>query len=106
MRESELQRDAVKLLESMGYWVVRAIHNSKSGIMDLICCAPDGKFVGIELKVGKNTPSALQAMAIEEVLKRGGTAFVAWSLEDIKEGLEKGRRDDGHEAMLECKIML
>lgn len=106
MLESELQKDAIKLLESEDYWVVRVIHSPKSGVMDLICCSPTGQFVGIELKVGNNQPSALQAFAIDEVLRRGGVAFVAWSLEDIKEGLKEGRRDDGHEKLTECEIRL
>lgn len=107
MLESELQSQVIELLESLGYWVVRVIHSPTSGVMDLICCSPTGKFVGIELKVGNNTPSDLQALAISEVLKRGGYAFVAWSIEDVKEGLKKGRRDDGHEQQLgKCKIML
>lgn len=106
MLESEFQSQAIDYLEAEDYWVVRVIHSPKSGVMDLICCSPEGKFVGIELKVGNNEPSALQAFAIDEVLQRGGIAFVAWSIEDIKEGLKKGRRDDGHEKFLECEVRL
>lgn len=95
MLESELQPKVLELLEEEGYYAVKIISCNRSGWMDIVACSPTGMFIGIELKVGNNTPSDLQKIHIQEVLKRGGIAFAAWSLADVKEGLAKGRRDDG-----------
>lgn len=95
MAESKLQRDTLQLLIDWDYYAVKIITCTRTGWMDIVACAPNGRFVGIELKHGRNKPDKLQCVHIQEVLKRGGIAFVAWSLEDVKEGLIKGRRDDG-----------
>jgi hypothetical protein len=56
--------------------------------MDIIACAPGGRFVGIEVKFGKNKASKLQEYNISEVNKRGGLAFVVWSMEELQECLK------------------
>lgn len=98
MLESKLQKDALALLEELDYYAVKIISCNRAGWMDIIACSPIGLFVGIELKRKGNTPSDLQKVHIQEVKARGGIAFVAWSLDDIREGLAKGYRDDGTES--------
>ena len=54
-----------------------------AGTADITGIAPDGRFVAVECKVGKNKPTELQAAYLEEVRKRGGIARVAYSLDDV-----------------------
>lgn len=90
--ESEFQALVLKYLEKHGYYAVKIITCSRSGWMDIVACSPTGRFVGIELKAGDNQPDDLQKVHIQEVLKRGGIAFTAWTMAHIKEGLDFGYR--------------
>ena len=44
-----------------------------AGIPDIIVCHR-GRFIALEAKVGKNQPTKLQAVTIEQIRKAGGTA--------------------------------
>lgn len=82
MREAQLQAKIIKLLEAHGYYVRKIINANKSGTPDLLCCSPDGKFIGIEVKSPgrlKNV-SKLQQYNLDEISKRGG---VALAIDDI-----------------------
>lgn len=63
---------------------------SSAGVSDLIGTYK-GRFVGIEVKQpGKEkTLTRLQAMFIEKINKSGGVAFMATSIEGVKNGLRK-----------------
>ena len=54
-----------------------------AGIPDIIVCHR-GRFIALEAKVGKNQPTKLQAVTIEQIRKAGGTAAVVRSVEDVK----------------------
>lgn len=55
----------------------------QEGISDIIGIAPDGRFIAVELKVGKNKPTDAQATFLAEVKARGGIAIVAYSVEEL-----------------------
>lgn len=88
MSEAKLQAKVLKWLKANNFWVFKTILCNRNGIMDVIACSPKGAFVGIELKWGKGRPSKLQEWNIEEVKKRNGIAFIAYSLEEVKEVLK------------------
>ena len=54
-----------------------------AGIPDIIVCHR-GHFIALEAKVGKNQPTKLQAVSIEQIRKAGGTAAVVRSVADVK----------------------
>ena len=54
-----------------------------AGIPDIIVCHR-GHFNALEAKVGKNTPTKLQTVTIEQIRKAGGTAAVVRSVADVK----------------------
>ena len=54
-----------------------------AGIPDIIVCHR-GRFIAMEAKVGKNQPTKLQAVTIEQIRKAGGTAAVVRSVADVK----------------------
>ena len=89
MSESKLQTAVLAWLKANNFWVFKTIVCNRKGIMDIVGCSPVlGMFIGIELKWGTNKPSKLQSYNIEEVQKRHGVAFAAWSLEEVKQGLK------------------
>ena len=47
----------------------------KSGVPDIVCCYR-GHFLAIECKAGKNKPTALQLINIDQIRSNGGTALV------------------------------
>lgn len=48
-----------------------------AGVPDFLCCVPpNGVFLAIEAKAGKNTTTALQDKHIDAILERGGEALV------------------------------
>lgn len=54
-----------------------------AGIPDIIVCHR-GRFIALEAKVGKNQPTKLQAVTVEQIRKAGGTAAVVRSVADVK----------------------
>ena len=86
--ETRLQQRIQTYLQSLGAYEFK-VHGSaymKAGIPDLIACL-DGKFIGIECKVGYNKPSELQKAHGRMIEKAGGVFIVAYSVQDVKEGL-------------------
>lgn len=53
------------------------------GSSDLIGIGPGGKFVALEVKTGKQTPTAKQERFIETIQACGGIAGVVRSVEDV-----------------------
>lgn len=87
--ESKLQTKIIKYLKANGCWVIKVIVASTDGVMDIIACSPKGRFIGIEVKYGDNTPSPLQSYNVKEVQSRNGIAFVTWDIETVKEKLHE-----------------
>jgi Holliday junction resolvase len=56
----------------------------KAGVPDIIACL-NGRFVGIEVKRPGGIVSPLQQYNIDEIHRSGGVAFVAYSVEDVRE---------------------
>lgn len=88
--ETKLQRKVQDYLKSIGAYEFK-VHGSiymKAGIPDIIACYK-GLFIGIECKVGKNKMSDLQISHKRQIEKAGGIHILAYSLEDVKNVLEK-----------------
>lgn len=99
--EKHIQRDIMQYLRHKGWVVVKAptsgifnkdrqtyIPLGQKGISDLLCCAPGGKFVAIEVKAEGGKLSDHQAVFLDEVRRAGGTAIVAYSLDKVIELVE------------------
>ena len=69
-----------KLLTDHGWYVIKYFANgaTKSGIPDLLCCSPNGRFVAIEVKAEHGKPSALQIYNIDEINKRNGIGMILY----------------------------
>lgn len=79
---SNLQNDIIMYLEAQGHYAANVIEASKAGTPDIVACIY-GFFAGIEVKVGRDTPSALQTAKLKRIMKSGGFAIIARSLEDV-----------------------
>ena len=105
MSESKEQKKVSDLLDELG-WSVKTIRTNKTGTPDLLACVPItkkqalrlfkkqkhiGLFVAIEMKdpITGGVTSPMQKYRIKEILKSGGLAFVAKSLDKVKETLGK-----------------
>lgn len=53
------------------------------GVSDILGILPDGRFLAIEVKYGKNKTTPEQKDFINKIIDRNGIAFVAYSLEDV-----------------------
>lgn len=87
MKESIIQAKIIRYLEKdLGCYIVKVIKATKSGVCDLLICY-DGRFIGIEVKTPstRENTSPLQRVNIDLIHKSGGIAFVACSVEDVKE---------------------
>lgn len=83
MLEQDLQANILKWLKKHNCYAFKVVRANRAGIPDICGCTPHGKYFAIEVKMGSNTPSGLQLENIEQVVERGGIAFVAWDLETV-----------------------
>ena len=89
MKEADLITAIKKYLATVPEtfaWKEHGGQYGTAGIPDIIVCHR-GHFIALEAKVGKNQPTKLQAVTIEQIRKAGGTAAVVRSVEDVKAAL-------------------
>ena len=87
--EQDLQKKIINFLKSLDWYVVKVISANHAGVPDLICCAPTGLFVGIEVKRKGNNTTKLQDYNLEEIGRKGGVSFSCKSMEELKAQLVK-----------------
>jgi Holliday junction resolvase len=80
----QLVRGIIELLQWNGIYAfpIRQGPFSMKGISDILACK-DGIFIAIEVKVGKDQLSGDQKNFIDEIHAAGGTAFVAYIIDDV-----------------------
>jgi hypothetical protein len=79
--------DWLKRLKSQGqpvWWMKVHGHGFQSaGVPDLILCLA-GRLLGLELKAGRNKPTALQCEVMKRIEAAGGRACAVWTLEEAQ----------------------
>ena len=86
MKESQLIqniRNYLKTVPDCFFWKEHGGQYGTAGIPDIIVCYR-GWFIGLEAKVGKNQPTRLQQVTIEQIRKAGGVAAVVRSVADVQ----------------------
>jgi len=86
--EAKTQTKILNWLKANGYWVFKTVVCNRNGIMDIVCCSPTGRFIGIEVKSKNGVVSKLQEWNIKEVTRIGGIAFVARDLQTVIDKLK------------------
>lgn len=77
--EGKVKAQIDKLLKAYKVWYFKPVNNgmAMSGVLDYICCMPDGHFLGIEAKAdAKSKVTELQKLRIDEIREHNGTAMV------------------------------
>ena len=59
-------------------------HGGMRGVSDILCCF-EGRFIAIELKVGKNQPTKLQSHFIRKIIEAGGKGAICRNLDEVKD---------------------
>ena len=75
--EAKVKKQVKKILDDLGAYHFSPMMDGygKSGVPDIIACYK-GKFIGIECKAGKNTPTLLQIRNMDEIKRNNGLAIV------------------------------
>lgn len=90
--ERDLQKKVLKYLkntlpeEESFFWKVSERYHS--GIPDIVGFCK-GRPFAVELKVGKNIPTELQALTIRKMSKSGVYAAVCYSVEEVQKFIER-----------------
>jgi Holliday junction resolvase len=92
--EAKIKKKVKQVLDDLGcyHFSPQTGGYGKSGVPDIIACLKS-RFIAIECKAGKNTPTALQKHNLDLIKGAGGLAFVVneGNIEElltlIKEGI-------------------
>lgn len=98
-RETQLIKDCLMYLRLNNYFAIRVnsgglvikdgnrprmVRLAEAGTPDIIALSPDGHFVAIECKVGRNRPTEAQKRCLDEIKKRKGMAFVVRNIAELE----------------------
>ena len=75
--EGKVKKKVAKHLDDLGcyYFYPATGGYGKSGVPDIVGCYK-GKFFGIECKAGRNTPTPLQQINLDDIEKQKGIALI------------------------------
>jgi pantoate kinase len=75
--EVKVKKQIRKLLDEAGAYYAMPIGTGygNSGVPDFLICHK-GRFIAVEAKAGRNKPTALQEMHLQNISDRGGIALV------------------------------
>ena len=75
--EAKVKKVVVTQLRNLGAYYFYPVTGGygRSGVPDIVGCYK-GKFFGIECKAGKNTPTPLQQINLDDIEKQDGIALV------------------------------
>ena len=83
MSEQQLQKKILNYLKAKEYYAIKVITANRAGCPDILACI-QGRFVGIEVKIGKNKTSALQDVHLKHINYAGGLGIVVYDLNTVK----------------------
>ena len=91
---NQLTSDIIKHITLIGGWATRVntsgrvlngkyiTGTTKLGTPDIIACIPSGRFVGIEIKIGKDKQSDAQKLVESQIHKAQGNYFLVHNLDE------------------------
>lgn len=76
--ESKIKKVVIALLKQhdVYYFLPATGGYGRSGVPDIVCCVPGGRFLAIECKAGAAVPTLLQEREMDKIRSRGGIALV------------------------------
>jgi len=88
MKESQIQKQIIDYLDSIGAWTVKVMVANKVGCPDLLACV-DGVMLAVEVKAPGGVVAPIQQYNLDKITKAGGVAIVARSVADVMAALGK-----------------
>ena len=88
MNEAALIQKIRKYLATVPECFFWKEHGGPYGCAGIPVCHK-GRFIALEAKIGRNTPTKLQAATIDQIRNAGGTAVVVYSVEDVQAVISK-----------------
>ena len=84
--EKKIQRDIISFLRKHSFSVDILTISSygRKGMADIVGCAPDGRFIAIEVKRPGGKLTVMQENWLAEKQHHGGVVFVAYNVDDVK----------------------
>lgn len=93
--EAKVAAACVKWLELLDFYVLRTgagmvefdgrkVQVGRAGGHDYTCCAPNGRYVSMEVKSATGAPSPAQLRQRQFILRRNGIVTIPHSLEELK----------------------
>ena len=104
--EKDLVKDTLAMLGEMGIFAWRNnsgglkrdkgfVRFGLTGSADILgVISPSGKFLAVECKARLGKPTPAQERFIEQIRSAGGIAGVCWTLDDVRNLIERGQADD------------
>ena len=85
MKETQFKQKVIDMIrtEFPAAWFKKISDRFQSGIPDILGCL-NGYFFAIELKVPGGRIAPLQEHELEKIRKAGGSAIVAYSIENVR----------------------
>lgn len=84
MKESEIQFEIIKWLESVGWYVVKHIQTNRNGFPDL-SAYKDGFCIFIEVKTPTGKVAELQKYRHKQLAQFGFTTIITTNLKDLQD---------------------
>ena len=82
--EGRVKAEIKAWLKEQGAYLFMPVQSGYgASTIDILACL-NGRFIGIEVKAGKNGPTARQKLTLDAIIKAGGLAFCAWSVDDVR----------------------
>ena len=76
-------------LKKQDCYVIKTSDRFTAGIPDILICM-EGRFIALELKVGKNKPTKIQDYHLRKIRKAGGYSQVIYTFEEFKDEFDEG----------------
>jgi len=97
MNETALKNQVLRYLKKKGYFIkYHSGYGGATGIPDILGCYK-GFFIAIELKIKGNKPTKIQLYNLKKIREEGGIGIVAYSLDDVKNNLEREIKNKGED---------
>ena len=97
LTEKEITYDIRQWLRYKGifHWKVWQGPLSKNGVSDILGILPGGRLLAVEVKTNRGRVSPLQQLFLDAINRKGGLAFVARSVDEVRMEVDNAIRDRG-----------
>ena len=92
MKEADVERHLVKLVEKAGGKAYKFVSPGRAGVADRLVVLPSGRVWFVELKVKGGRLSALQQVFAADMAALGQNYIVLWNKENVNDWIDNSTR--------------